>query len=168
MWPLYIGYNGQIRKSIPFSVKVAQPRTQIKRKGNSGDDLHRTAGPSLRWWEGGSEPAAQPPSPAGSVRPARGVHKTRQDKYQIKTCPGAIRGCSAKVVQQAVPRPAQAAVLSSASNRTDSIYPSCLWNDFEMRKPGFRAGYSGAVTVEQRHLHSGVVAPAEGEGSIHI
>jgi hypothetical protein len=24
------------------------PRTQIKRKGNSGDDLHRTAGPSLR------------------------------------------------------------------------------------------------------------------------
>jgi hypothetical protein len=24
------------------------PRTQIKRKGNSGGDLHRTAGPSLR------------------------------------------------------------------------------------------------------------------------
>jgi len=23
MWPLYIGSNGQIRKSIPFSVKVA-------------------------------------------------------------------------------------------------------------------------------------------------
>jgi hypothetical protein len=27
---------------------MRQPRTQIKRKGNSGDDLHRTAGPSLR------------------------------------------------------------------------------------------------------------------------
>jgi hypothetical protein len=27
---------------------VDQPMTQIKRKGNSGDDLHRTAGPSLR------------------------------------------------------------------------------------------------------------------------
>jgi hypothetical protein len=27
---------------------VDQPRTQIKRKGNSGGDLHRTAGPSLR------------------------------------------------------------------------------------------------------------------------
>jgi hypothetical protein len=25
MWPLYIGSNGQIRKSIPFSVKVARP-----------------------------------------------------------------------------------------------------------------------------------------------
>ena len=23
MWPLYVGSNGQIRKSIPFSVKVA-------------------------------------------------------------------------------------------------------------------------------------------------
>jgi hypothetical protein len=23
MWPLYIGSNGQIRKSVPFSVKVA-------------------------------------------------------------------------------------------------------------------------------------------------
>jgi hypothetical protein len=34
----------------------------------------------LRQWEGGSEPAAQPPSPAGSVLPARGVYKTRQDK----------------------------------------------------------------------------------------
>ena len=66
---------------------VDQPRTQIKRKGNSGDDLHRTAGPSLRQWErlwdGGSEPAAQPPSPAGGVRPARGVYKTRQDRTEL-------------------------------------------------------------------------------------
>jgi hypothetical protein len=65
---------------------VDQPRTQIKRKGNSGDDLHRTAGPLLRQWEGGSQPAndsaAQPPSPAGSVRPASGAYKTRQDNRE--------------------------------------------------------------------------------------
>jgi hypothetical protein len=40
--------------------------------GMSGGDLRRTAGPSLlRAGEGGSEPAAQPPSPVRSVRPAR-------------------------------------------------------------------------------------------------
>jgi hypothetical protein len=32
---------------------VDQPRTQIKRKRNSGDDLHRTSGPSLLGVVGG-------------------------------------------------------------------------------------------------------------------
>jgi hypothetical protein len=40
---------------------VDQPRTQIKRKGNSGGDLNRTARPSLRQWEVVG---------AGSARPA--------------------------------------------------------------------------------------------------
>jgi hypothetical protein len=39
--------------------QVSTPRqknaAQIKRKGNSGGDLHRTAGPLLRSWEGGSQ-----------------------------------------------------------------------------------------------------------------
>jgi hypothetical protein len=63
---------------------VDQPRTQITRKGNSGGDLHRTAGRSLGWGEGGSEPAAQPPSPAGSARPAH-QHEpcVREDKLNL-------------------------------------------------------------------------------------
>jgi hypothetical protein len=49
--------------------RVDQRRTQIKRKGNSGGDLHRTAGLSLlRAVGGGSQSAAQPPSPSGSAR----------------------------------------------------------------------------------------------------
>ena len=38
--------------------------------------------------------------------------------------------------------------------------PSCLWNDFEARTPGVRAGYSRAVTVE--------VAAASFSGSWHL
>ena len=38
----------------------------------------------------------------------------------------------------------------------------CARRDFE------QGTQSGAVTVEQRHLYSGVVGPADGEGSIHI
>jgi hypothetical protein len=67
--------------SFAHRYRVDQPRTQIKRKGNSGDgDRICTAlevQVYLGWWEGGSEPAAQPPSPC----PARGgVYKARQDK----------------------------------------------------------------------------------------
>jgi hypothetical protein len=40
-------------------------------KGNSGGDLHRTAGPSLRRVRGGGgHPAAQPPSPVARIRQA--------------------------------------------------------------------------------------------------
>ena len=34
--------------SFAHRYRVDQPRTQTKRRGNSGGDLHRTAGPSLR------------------------------------------------------------------------------------------------------------------------
>jgi hypothetical protein len=42
----------------------------------------RLAPRALPQWEGGCEPAAQPPSPAGSVRPARGVCETRQERNE--------------------------------------------------------------------------------------
>jgi hypothetical protein len=61
--------------------RVDQPKTQMKRKGNSGDDLHRTAGPSLRYWEGGSEPAAQPPPQRGAF--AQHEACIRQDKARL-------------------------------------------------------------------------------------
>jgi hypothetical protein len=41
---------------------------------------------------------------------------------QVSRTPHSFAHSIAKVVQQAVPRPAKAAVLSSASNRTDSIH----------------------------------------------
>jgi hypothetical protein len=43
----------------------------------------RSAGTARMQWEGGSRPAAQPPSPAGGVRPASGAYKTRQGKDAI-------------------------------------------------------------------------------------
>jgi hypothetical protein len=57
---------------------VDQPRTQIKRKGNSGGDLHRTAGPSLRCGRGAaSQQRSRPPQ-----RGAFAQHEAciRQDK----------------------------------------------------------------------------------------
>jgi hypothetical protein len=46
-------------------------RAQIKRKGNSGDDLRRTAGPGLGQRGEGRR--------GGASSPARGVYKTRQE-----------------------------------------------------------------------------------------
>jgi hypothetical protein len=66
---------------------VDQPRTQIKRKGNSGDDLHRTAGPGLRYEVVGGGAASQqrsrPPQRGAFAQHERGVYKTRQDKAKL-------------------------------------------------------------------------------------
>jgi hypothetical protein len=51
--------------------RVDQPRTQIKRKGNSGDDLHRTAGPGLLRAVGGGQRASSAAAlPSGERSPS--------------------------------------------------------------------------------------------------
>jgi hypothetical protein len=50
---------------------VDQPRTQIKRKGNPGDDLHRTAGPGLLRAVGGVQRASSAAAlPSGERSPS--------------------------------------------------------------------------------------------------
>jgi hypothetical protein len=60
---------------------VDQPGTQVKRKGNPGDDLHRTAGPSPPRAAGGGQRASSAPA-SGGARPARG-HEVRKKIHAV-------------------------------------------------------------------------------------